>query len=81
MPYSMIDYLWPLPFLAVVGTTGGLSGLVLGLLREIVFRDSPFLDLLLGILLDLTFFFRLSVLRLIRRRIGGGTGWYRVLDE
>ena len=31
----------PLPPLAVAGTTGGLSGLVLGLLREVAFRDTP----------------------------------------
>ena len=103
---------WPLPPLAVAGTTGGIGGLVLGLLREVAFRDSPLavpsadpcplppfvetpspgvhlpslaLGLLLGILLgpalDLAFLLRLTVLRLVRRRLGNVSGWYRVLDE
>ena len=100
---------WPL---AVAGTTGGLSGLVLSLLREASLGDSPLLtsadscplpslvedppawriepsSLLLGILIgvllepliDLAFLLRVSAFRVTRRRLGGHSGWYRLLDE
>ena len=99
----------PLP-LALAGTTGGLGGLILTLLREGAFgpdpvrqvsqscplspliEDPPQVDLyslglgicigiLLGPLLDLLFLLRLAALRVVRRRVGHLSGWYRVLDE
>ena len=91
---------------------GGLSGLVLSLLREASLGDSPLstsadscplpslvedppawgiepsslllgilIGVLLGPLIDLAFLLRVSAFRVTRRRLGGHSGWYRLLDE